>query len=197
MLDIGCDLGDFFEWFPDPKWERYGVELSSSAADYAAKTYMAKVFTGTVQEAKYPTSSFDLVTMIDLIYYLDDPVGDLHDIRRILKPDGLLAIEATGQAYQLFRSRGPLCWLLERRWTRLHTDSAYLQWQTPQGLKQLLARSDFQIVDWYVVPSPKQSSIIQRSVSRAHYAAISAIYRRNLSALAYTPKYLCLARPSK
>ena len=196
MLDIGCDLGDFFEWFVPPRWQCYGVELSPSAAAHAASVYRADVFTGTVRQASYEPGCFDLVTMIDLLYYLEDPIADLQEVAAILRPNGFLAIEVTGQTYQLWRSRGPICWLLERRWTRLQTDSAYLLWPTPAGLKTLLERCRFRIVGWHVLPSPETTSGVQRSISRTYYSIISGAGGRYFNALRFVPKYLCVAQLS-
>ena len=75
FLDVGCSSGDFFEFFPQPIWERYGVELSSSAAAYTAQAYTAQVFAGTLRSANWPGEFFDLVSMIDMLYYVDDPRG--------------------------------------------------------------------------------------------------------------------------
>jgi ribosomal protein S27E len=54
MLDIGCNLGILFNWFPSPQWQRFGVELSPSAAEYAARTYAANVYAGTIHQATFP-----------------------------------------------------------------------------------------------------------------------------------------------
>jgi SAM-dependent methyltransferase len=160
LLDIGCDLGDLFNWFPDPIWQRFGVELSPSAAAYARKTYDAQVFTGTVREAALPNAFFDLVTMIDMLYYVDDPRADLEEVKRIIKPGGLLAIEISGQGYQLMRSRGFLCWLLDHRWTRLNTDSSYLYWFSPKGLEKLLGNCGFRTNSTYIFSATTSGEFI-------------------------------------
>lgn len=194
LLDIGCDLGDMFEWFCDSSWQRYGVELSPSAATFAAEKYSAQVHAGTILSAAYPSAAFDLVTMIDVFYYLDDPKTDLREVARILKPNGWLAIEMPGQFYQLFRSRGLLCWLLEKRWTRLHTDSAYLFWPNPMALKTILNACGFEVVGWHAIQSPEQPNQFQSWMSNLYFSGISLITRSDFQVLTLTPKYLCVAR---
>lgn len=194
LLDIGCNLGDFFAGFPDPAWQRFGVELSPSAAAHAAKTYQAEVFVGQLQEAAYPSDAFDLVTMIDMFYYLDDPVSDLHEVGRIVKPDGLLALEITGQRYQFLRSRGPLCWLAEKRWTRLDSASPYLHWPSPQGMQRVLERAGLRVIAWYPVPHITSGNAIIRFALSRYYSFFKAA-NRHPSRLSYVPKYLCLAQP--
>jgi SAM-dependent methyltransferase len=183
-----------FEWFCSPAWERYGVEVSPSAAAHAAQTYQAQVFSGTVTEAKYPAAYFDLVTMIDMLYYVDDPAQDLREVAQILKPNGLLAIELTGQAYQLTRSRGLLSLALDRRWTRLHTDSAYLYWFSPAGLEKLLTQSGFEVIDWQIISSPRRANRITGHISALYFRTMEWTAQRMRRALTWAPKYLCIAR---
>lgn len=194
FLDIGCDLGDLFNWFQSREWQRFGIELSPSAAAYANKTYDAQVFTGTVREASFQNGFFDLVTMLDMLYYVDDPRADLEEVSRILKPGGLLAIEIAGQTYQLLRSRGMLCWLLDHRWTRLHTDSSYLYWFNPSGLQRLLEKCGFRVVDWYVIPSPKSFNWAIDLLANTYAYILSILVRLSSRTLTFSPKYLCLAR---
>lgn len=194
LLDIGCDTGMLFEWFCSPEWERHGVEVSPSAAAHAAHTYQAQVFSGTVTEAKYPNTYFDLVTMIDMLYYVDNPAQDLREVARILKPDGLLAIELTGQAYQLTRSRGLLSLAIDRRWTRLQTDSAYLYWFSPLGLEKLLIQNGFEVIAWQIVSSPQRTNRIAGYISALYFRSMEWTVRHLHRALTWAPKYLCIAR---
>lgn len=194
MLDIGCDLGDLFKWFPGPAWQRYGVEVSASAAAYAAETHSASVFPGTIRQLAFPECSFDLVTMMDMLYFPEDPLRDLGQVARILKPNGLLAIELCGQSYQLCRSRGPLCLLLDRRWTRLQTDSAFLNWFSPAGLRRLLNKSGFEILDWQVIPSPDQPNLLFATLSRSYFRLISSLADLAFNFLDLAPKYMCIAK---
>jgi len=194
LLDVGCSAGDFFKFFPPSAWERYGVELSASAAEYSARTHKARVMAGTLRSANWPVKYFDVISMIDMFYYMDDPRADLAEVRRILKPNGMVAIEITGQAYMFFRSRGPVALLMDGRWCRLSSDS-HLYWFKPAGLKQLLENNGFQPVAWYVLPSPVRSDRFSDFVSYAYYRLFSALAGRSMSVMNWAPKYLCLARP--
>jgi ribosomal protein S18 acetylase RimI-like enzyme/SAM-dependent methyltransferase len=196
LLDVGCDLGDLFGFFPETRWARYGVELSASAAEHARKTYKAEVHVGTINNATLPSRAFDVITLLDTLYYVDDPAMELKEYRKLLKGKGVLAIEMAGQAYQLTRSRGVFCWLAERRWTRLSSDSAYLFWPAPLGVERLLLESGFEPVSWHVIPSPQQPGIVNKIVSDAYFHFISATCRHFFSAFTLAPKYLVLARSS-
>lgn len=194
FLDVGCSSGDFFEYFPRPDWERYGVELSPSAAAYAAQTYGARVFAGTLRSAKWPGEQFDLVSMIDMFYYVDDPNEELREVRRILKPAGMLAIEITGQSYMFFRSRGFIALLMEGRWCRLKSESHYAYYFNPAGLKRLLENCGFQPMAWHIVPGPVRSNRFSNFLSSAYYRVSTTLARNSINMLNWAPKYLCLAQ---
>ena len=193
LLDVGCSSGDFFKFFPGSVWERFGVELSASAAEFSARTHNAHVIAGTLCSAKWPDDFFDLVCMIDMLYLVDDPRAEMDEVRRILKPNGFVAIEITGQAYMFFRSRGLIALLMEGRWCRLDPNT-HLYWFTPNSLRQLLQNSGLQTVAWYVMPSQARSNSFTNFVSSAYYHTYSALAGNSMSMLDWAPKYLCLAR---
>ena len=196
LLDVGCSSGDLFRFFPESSWERYGVELSPSAAEYSARTYNAHVFSGTLSSANFPDDHFDLVTMIDMMYLVDDPRTEMDEVRRILKPNGIVAIEITGQAYMFFRSRGLITLIMERRWCRLTPDT-HLYWFTPMGLQQLLGNSGLCPIAWSVAPSPVRSNSISNLVSSAYYRLYTSLAGSSMYMLNWAPRYLCIARPDK
>ena len=195
MLDVGCSLGALFEFFPPPLWERWGVELSASAADYAAQVSGAHVHVGTLASADYPAQYFDLVTLVDTLYYLDDPAGELREIRRVLKPGGVAAVETPGQAYILWRNYGLVARLLDGVWSRAATDSSYIYWFTPWGLERLLRRCGLQPIGWQVVPSPTRANRWMKVLSEIHFRSLQLGARLfPVYALTWAPKYLCVAR---
>jgi ribosomal protein S18 acetylase RimI-like enzyme len=196
LLDVGCDLGDLFEFFPRESWNRFGVELSATAAKYARETFNAEVHVGMIQNASLPRHSFNVITSLDTLYYIEDPSLEFEKYRTFLKESGVLAIEVSGQTYQLSRSRGLLCWIAEQRWTRLSTDSAYLFWPTPSGLERLLREGGFEPIAWNAIPSPEQPNSLSKLISESYFKLLTAACRRSFTALSLAPKYLVIARPS-
>jgi ubiquinone/menaquinone biosynthesis C-methylase UbiE len=193
LLDVGCSSGDFFDFFPESQWEKYGVELSSSAAAYAASVHSARVVAGTLQSANWTAEYFDLVSMIDMFYYVDDPKSELIEAWRILKPTGLLAIEITGQAYMFFRSRGVIAFLMEGQWCRLRSDS-HLFWFNPTGLHDLLKIVGFSPIAWSVVPGPTRVNRFSNFISSTYFRVYSILAGQSMKMLNWAPKYICLAQ---
>jgi SAM-dependent methyltransferase len=195
ILDIGCDLGDFFKYFPAVKWELFGVEVSPSAAAYASKTYNAQVFTGMLREANNNPSYFDLITMLDTIFYLDDPLQDVKEIYRLLKPGGILAIEVTGVKYQMLRSRGIVSYLTNGQYTRLHTDSSYNFWFSYEGLKKMLNNCSFEIKSIYPINSPDiNKGVIYQQTINTYYKITKRISDISKNFFDWLPKYLVIAQ---
>jgi SAM-dependent methyltransferase len=194
MLDVGCGLGLLFTWFASEEWQRHGVEISPTAAEFAARKWRADVAVGSLRTARFPSEHFDLVTMIDMIYYVDDPRADIREAVRILRPGAVLGIEIAGQAYQFLRSRGPVCWLLDGKWTRLRSDSSYLWWFSPRGLLRLLEEVGLEVTESRVVRSPRTRSRLRNFLVWLHETVFSALVPLSSGARTWAPKYLVMAR---
>ena len=92
MLDIGCGPGLFLHEAKKRGWDVQGVDLSGWARKYAGQNFGIEVFQGTLQDARFPDRSFDVVVMNDVIEHLEDPKSVLREIQRVLKNDGILYI---------------------------------------------------------------------------------------------------------
>ncbi|MFA5060286.1 MAG: methyltransferase domain-containing protein [Candidatus Omnitrophota bacterium] len=93
LLDIGCATGFLLDEARKDGWDVFGVELSDWAAGYAQNNLSLKNITkGTVHEAHYPDNFFDAIILKDVIEHLRDPRATLLEIRRILKPNGVICV---------------------------------------------------------------------------------------------------------
>ncbi len=93
LLDVGCATGQFLaEMASYGGWEVAGVEPSASAAQFVRAAYGFPVHQGDLVAARFPTAAFDVVTLWDVIEHFHDPLAVLAEIRRILRPDGMLVL---------------------------------------------------------------------------------------------------------
>ena len=90
ILDIGCGSGLLVKEFKDLDYEAYGLEPSKFLAGEAKKNNLS-VYHGTLENYNF-LDEFDLVTLIDVIEHVQNPVGLLNQIRNSLKEGGYLLI---------------------------------------------------------------------------------------------------------
>lgn len=90
LLDVGCAAGEFIhELRRTSNWKVQGVEVNARMARIARRQLDLDVFCGRLSEAKFQNSSFDVVTMWDVLEHLYNPLATLVEVQRILKPGGL------------------------------------------------------------------------------------------------------------
>lgn len=92
ILDIGCAWGFFLDGCKQRGWDVQGVELSHVEARYARQRFGIDVFAGALGDARFPDRHFDVVTLWHVFEHIHDPLATLVEIRRILKPDGVVVI---------------------------------------------------------------------------------------------------------
>jgi 2-polyprenyl-3-methyl-5-hydroxy-6-metoxy-1,4-benzoquinol methylase len=92
LLDIGCALGSMLEEAKAAGWDSVGVETSEFAAKYAAENTGCPVYAGTLEKAAFRSESFDVVTLMDVIEHVPEPIALINEIFRVLRPGGVLFI---------------------------------------------------------------------------------------------------------
>lgn len=92
LLDIGCGNGRFLRTMRDLGWEVQGVETNTQSAEFCRGTQLA-VHNGDLASAKYPSGSFDVVTLRHVIEHIPAPQAFMAELARILKPGGCLVVE--------------------------------------------------------------------------------------------------------
>lgn len=92
ILDIGCATGFLLDEARKMGFDAYGVEISRWAAQFCRQQFNLNIFEGLLKEAEFPYNFFDAVVMVDSIEHLTNPKRTLEEIRRILKPGGILVI---------------------------------------------------------------------------------------------------------
>jgi SAM-dependent methyltransferase len=194
LLDIGCATGTFFENFQSANWRLYGVETSPLGVKRAISRHKADVFCGTLRDAKYPNEYFDLVTILDTLFYNSDPRSELTEVRRILKNDGLLAVELPGLTYRLLRERGPLCWLLDKKWMRGFTSSYHLYYFSAFAVQSLLESAAFNLIRMVPEPASFSREGIAGKVNNLHLMVTRSLFKLTGGRISIAAKELYLAR---
>jgi SAM-dependent methyltransferase len=75
-----------------------GIELSETSVSLARERSVGEVIEGSVLEMPFAADSFELAASLDVIEHLEDDLGALRELRRVVAPGGALLI--TVPAYQ-------------------------------------------------------------------------------------------------
>ncbi len=106
ILDIGCADGYFLALARERGWEPYGIEISDFLLRKARERLGWKQIIGVpLKMANFPPNSFDVISMWDVLDHLTDPLGELIEIRRILKKKGLLIIRVRNIAFHVLMNK--------------------------------------------------------------------------------------------
>lgn len=113
LLEIGCSYGSFLEYARKLGWEVCGVDIAAEPINFGRQVLGLDIHHGTLESAKFPDKSFDVVTGWMVLEHLHDPVGTLKEIRRIIRPGGVVAFGIPNAASWEFKLFGPNWFALE------------------------------------------------------------------------------------
>lgn len=136
FLDIGCATGMLVEYMQSKGWNSCGVELCAPAAKYGEELRGVSIYSGTLEQASYEDSSFDVIHCSHLIEHLNNPSTYMDEVYRILKPGGLFL--CTTPNSDGFQAR-----IFQEKWRSSIADHMFLF--SKKTLSVLLLRKSFSI----------------------------------------------------
>ncbi|MGQ0645065.1 MAG: methyltransferase domain-containing protein [Elusimicrobiota bacterium] len=137
LLEVGCSYGYFLN-AARIHFDVRGVEPSREARRHAEQKLSLRVDAATLAEARYPDSFFDAAVLVDVIEHMEDPAAELRELRRILRPGGMLYLvtpDISGLAARLLRGR----------WWGLRP--AHIYYFDRRTLAALLSAAGFEVVE--------------------------------------------------
>ena len=102
ILDVGCGTGTMLTHlarFGDAR----GVDMDLEAVGYCHDRGLQQVTQSGADSLPFEKDRFDVVTALDVVEHIDDDLGALREIKRVLKPGGLLLL--TVPAYRFLWGR--------------------------------------------------------------------------------------------
>ncbi len=91
LLDLGAATGFFVKLAKADGWSSTGVEISDYAAAMGRERGL-KIMTGVLTDLSLPPDYYEAVTMLDVLEHLTDPAQTIEEVKKIIKPGGLLLI---------------------------------------------------------------------------------------------------------
>ena len=169
LLDVGSHCGFFLRRARGMGWDLTGVEPSRSACALALEYFGLNVAPGTLNEAAFPSQSFDVVTLVDVFEHIEQPMTLLSEIHRVLKANGLVFIKVPNIVYYLAKHRVARAMGIE---TEIFDAKEHVAHYSSRTLRRTLEHAGFRIERWFV-PRPIQDGAVWKRALRSigHAAA--------------------------
>lgn len=92
VLDFGCGSGITVSALSQAGYDAHGVDFSQEAISFGGGKGIANLRAISDEKLPYPDASFDVITCMDVLEHLKDEQPALSEMRRVLKPGGLLIV---------------------------------------------------------------------------------------------------------
>lgn len=137
LFDIGAATGFFLKIARKRGYVVSGVEMSDHAAGLARRDGI-EVKSGDLMSLNLPNKAFEVVTMLDVLEHMTEPFAELVETKRILKPQGLLVVNAPNGQSLLAR-------MLKTKW-HLVLPPEHLFYFSPKNLSGYMESHGFKTV---------------------------------------------------
>lgn len=96
VLDVGCGSGEFLQGLKRTGLSTVGVEPSVSKSKYARDILGLEVTTALYDDALFPPDSFGVITFIQVLEHVENPLETLSTAYQHLHSGGYLVIDVPG-----------------------------------------------------------------------------------------------------
>jgi SAM-dependent methyltransferase len=182
LVDIGCGTGAFLRRLQRAGWEGplQGVEPDERAARYAQEHTGVPVKTGTLETLNLEPGSAGTVVMRHVIEHLRAPRAALERVGDFLAPHGVLYL-ATPDARALAAR------VFGRFWHG-YDPPRHLFAFTSDGIRKLLARTGFTVIDEHWQFSPQMwTGSLRHTLNRGHRRRWAELAGHDLNPVAAVP----------
>jgi SAM-dependent methyltransferase len=170
LLDVGCGYGFFLKEMKSRGWQVEGVEVSQVGRRYAREKWGLHVYSEPLEDISLPNNYFDATTFLYVIEHVPDPLGLLTEVKRILKPDGLILLRWP-HTTPIVRILGPWAKRLDLYHTPYH-----LYDFSPSTISKLLLDSGFKGVETTIGGYTRPPQRLGRWASRVFGQLGEALY---------------------
>ena len=138
LLDVGCGSGGFLVEARRAGYDVAGQDIAPFFVQYCRQQQGLDVYSGYLEKLRLPSSSFDCVTAFDVIEHHPDPKGLLQEMRRLVKPGGLIVVGTHDIGNFYARLYGP-------RWRHLYA-IGHLTYFTRDTLTAMMESCDLLVL---------------------------------------------------
>jgi SAM-dependent methyltransferase len=106
LLDVGCGSGTFLVDARDAGWRVSGLEINAEFPEFCRNVLeIEDVKRGVIGDPPFAQESFHVVTMLDVLEHMYDPMLTIRQCARLLRPGGRLVVKSPNGAMQLKKER--------------------------------------------------------------------------------------------
>ncbi len=145
ILDIGCGSGQWLAVLSE-RWDKYGVDVSSVAAEIAQRCTGANVFCGPIEAYEAEPESFDVITAFALIEHLKDPRKLMQWVYKRLKRGGIVVLMTGDRESKIAKRFG-------HKWP-LYVPPEHMYFFSSRSLNRLVTETGFTVKrrEWRNMP---------------------------------------------
>lgn len=104
FLDVGCGLGLGLAYANQFNCQLFATEYDQGALDFVAEHFALATYKGDVWGANFPDNYFDFIHISHVIEHVLDPAAYVREMKRILKPAGIIAIGTPNMSSNLYKA---------------------------------------------------------------------------------------------
>ena len=145
ILDIGCGGGGYLYRLKQWGWDAYGVEPSATGVKQARSLGLDVAY-GMVEDAHFESNFFDVIRLSNVVEHLPQPKETFREIRRILKPKGIVYVTVPN-------TRSLVFWLFRENWYALEAPRHVISYSLVT-LKSLADATGFEVARIHFTAGP-------------------------------------------
>jgi len=171
LLDVGCGYGFFLHEMKCRGWDVMGIEISETGRWYTETTWDIPVYPAKLETLGLESESVDVVTLFYVIEHVENPPALLEEVRRILKPGGLVLLRWP-HSTPIVKVLGPLSKKLDLYHTPYH-----LYDFSPATIRMLLRQAHFENITTVIGGRTRPLGGLNHWSSMISGAVAESVYR--------------------
>ena len=145
LLDVGCFSGMFLSNAEKRGFKPSGIEPNREAYLRLKNNSQLNVIHGSLASARFAADTFSVVSLLDVVEHVSEPVSELQEVFRILRPGGLLVLSTPNVAGLPQRIVQTKRRLFHQDWCPIDDVPWHLWGFTADTLSRCVAKASFKV----------------------------------------------------
>lgn len=195
LLDIGSFAGVFLRKAMAKGFNVQGIEVNRVIAEHARDVQKLNVIHGKFLDTDLPLNHYDLITLIDVLEHLRNPLLSIKKCHTHLKSGGLLVIKVPNFKIQLFKQF--ISKKLNISDIGILEGFGHINHFTPKSLKFALEANGYVVIDDFTADSEMWGeNTVKHKIKNLFRTIMSFLFKicKNVSGFNLSPNFTIIAR---